>query len=111
MSIKMGNSVEVLILATDTTILNPTTGRVVITSVILSEQTGAQETLELFISTDATSASGERIEKLVLAADETTDPISMPDRGIPEDSFLIGKATTGSLVKAYVTYTQFTGSS
>lgn len=111
MAIKSGNTVEVLITSSDTTIINPTTGRIVISSGLLTEQTGNAETLELFISTDASSAAGERLEKLVFAADEPLDPISLPDRGIPSGSFLIGKATTGNRVKAYITYTQFTGSS
>lgn len=111
MAIQSGLSAEALVLATDTTILAPSTGRALVTSLVLSEQTGAQETVEIFISTDAVSSAVERIEIITLAANESSDPITMPDRGVPDGSYLIAKATTGSLVKAYVTYTQYTGSS
>ena len=111
MGIKSGNSNDELVLSTDTVLLHPTTGRAVITSAILSEQTGAQETIELFVSSDASSAAAERIEKLILTADETIDPISLPDRSIPDGSYLLAKGGTGSLVTAYITYTQYTGSS
>ncbi len=111
MTIKSNNTANVLILVTDTTLLNPITGRASITFASLHEQTGAQETLELFLSTDATSASGERIDKLVFAADETQSPISLAGLTIPSGSFLIAKGTAGSLVKADISYTQYTGSS
>jgi hypothetical protein len=111
MAIKSGNSAEALVLITDTTLLSPTTGRGVITSLILSEQTGAGETIELFISTNASSVAAERIETITLSANESTEPLSMPDRGIPDGSYLIAKGTTGSIVTAYLTYTQYSGAS
>jgi len=111
MTIKGGNTANVLILVTDTTLLNPTTGRAVITFASLHEQTGAEETLELFISTDASSAAGERIDKLIFPANETQSPTSLAGLSIPSGSYLIGKGTTGSLVKADLTYTQYTGAS
>lgn len=100
-----------MILITDTTLLNPTTGRASITFASLHEQTGAQETLELFVSTDSSSAAGERIDKLVFAADETQNPTSLAGLTIPSGSFLIAKGTAGSLVKADLSYTQYTGGS
>lgn len=111
MTIKSGNSANVLILVGDTTLLNPTTGRAMITAAVLHEQTGASETLELFVSTDASSAAGERIDKLVFAANETQAPISLAGLSIPSGSFLIGKGTAGSLVKAKLTFTQYTEAS
>ena len=111
MSIKGGNTVEVLIAATDTTLINPTLGRIVITSAILSEQSGAEETIELFISTSAVSAGSKRLGEVVLPADDTQDPIELADRGVPSGSYLIGKGAAGGLVTAYITYTQYTGSS
>ena len=111
MSIKSNNSANVLILVTDTTLLNPTAGRASITFASLHEQTGVQETLELFVSTDATSAAGERIDKLVFAGDETINPTSLAGLTIPSGSYLIAKGTTGSLVKADLSYTQYTGAS
>lgn len=111
MSIKSGNSANVLVLSTDTVLLNPTTGRAMITFASLHEQTGAAETIELFVSTDNSSASGERIDKLIFAANETQDPISLAGLSIPSGNFLLAKATTGSLVKAQISFTQYTGSS
>ena len=111
MAIKGNNAVTgVLILNTDTTLLNPTTGRAAVTFASLHEQTGAEETIELFISSDASSAAGERIDKIVLAANETTQPVSML-LTIPDDFFLIAKATTGSRVECNLTFTQYTGNS
>ena len=77
----------------------------------MHEQTGAQETIELFVSTDSSSAAGERIDKIVFAADETINPTSLAGLTIPSGSYLIAKGTTGSLVKADLSYTQYTGSS
>ena len=111
MPIKSGNTTDILILGTDTTLLNPTDGRAVITFGSLHEQTGAAETLELFVSTTSASAAGKRIDRVVFSANETIDPISLSGLGIPSGSYLIGKATTGSLVKSQITYTQYTGSS
>lgn len=111
MSIKSNNPANVLILITDTTLLNPTTGRASITFASLHEQTGAAETVELFVSADETSAAGERIETVVLAANETKSPISLAGLTIPSGNYLIGKGTTGSLVKADLSYTQYSGDS
>ena len=101
---------SVLVLSTDTTLLHPTTGRAAITFASLHEQTGAQETVEFFISPDATSAAGERLEKVVFAANETIQPIALL-LTIPDDSYLIAKGTTGSLVECNLSYTQYTGDS
>jgi len=111
MTIKGGNTANVLILITDTTLLHPTTGRAVITFASLHEQTGVEETLELFVSTDASSAAGERIQQLIFPANETQSPTSLAGLSIPSGSYLIAKGTAGSLVKADLTYTQYTGSS
>jgi len=111
MAIKSNNAANVLVLVTDTTLLNPTTGRASITFASLHEQTGAQETIELFVSTDASSATGERVDKLIFAADETISPTSLAGLTIPSGSYLIAKGTTGSLVKADLSYTQYSGAS
>ena len=111
MAIKSNNAANVLVLVTDTTLLNPTTGRASITFASLHEQTGAQETIELFVSTDASSAAGERIDKLIFAADETISPTSLAGRTIPSGSYLIAKGTTGSLVTVDLSYTQYSGAS
>ena len=107
-NISSSNSADVLILVTDTTLLHPTAGRAFVSVASLHEQTAAVETLELFISTDATSAAGERIDLLTFAASETKSPGSLI-RGIPSGYYLIGKATNGSRVMASLTYTQYSG--
>jgi len=111
MPIKSGNTSTVLVLSTDTTLLNPTTGRAVITSAVLHEQTGAAETVELFISANSASAAGERIDRIVLAANETNMPLALGGLAVPSGYYLIGKATTGSLAMMSITYTQYTGAS
>ena len=111
MAIKGNNSANgLLILSTDTVLLNPVTGRANVTFASLHEQTGNSETLELFISPDATSVSGERLEKIIFAADETIQPISMLIT-IPDGQYLLAKATTGSRVECNLSYTQYTGAS
>lgn len=111
MPIKSGNSSSAVVLITDTTLLNPTTGRAIVTSLVLSQTTGAGETVDLFLSSDASSATAERIERVVLAANETIDPASMVNFAIPDGYYLIAKGTTGSIVTAFLTYTQYTGNS
>jgi len=110
MAIQSGNSVDVLITSSDTTIINPTNGRILITSATIHEQTSAAETLELFVSTDATSAAGERIETITFSANEIKTPTSLI-RGIPVSNYLIGNATNGSRVMVSITYTTYTGDS
>lgn len=110
MAITSGNTSDVLILSTDTILLNPTTGRAEIYAATLHEQTGAQETVELFISANSASAAGERIQKIVLAANEIEYPISLI-RSVPSGYYLIAKAATGSRVFASLTYKQYTGAS
>lgn len=110
MTIQSGNTVDVVIGSGDTTILNPTDGRALITSATVHEQTGATETLELFISADASSAAAERIDSLSFSAGETQAPLSLI-RAVPSGQYLIGNAGTGSQVMVSITYTQYSGSS
>jgi len=112
MPIKSNNAANsVLVLITDTTLLHPTTGRATITFASLHEQTGADETVELFISTDSSSAAGERLDKFIMAADETVSPTSLAGLTIASGSYLIAKGTTGSLVESNISYTQYSGAS
>ena len=111
MAIKSNNAANGLIIAaTDTTLLNPITGRAAITFASLHEQTGSSETIELFISPDSSSAAGERLDEIVFAANETIQPVSMLIT-VPDGNFLIAKATTGARVEANISFTQYTGSS
>ena len=113
MAITTGNSSNgVLVLITDTTLVTAAADtRRVITFASLHEQTGAAETVELFVSTDSSSAAGERLDKLVFAANETIQPASLFGLSIPAGSYIIGKGTTGSLVECNITTTLYTGAS
>lgn len=112
MAITTGNATNgIAIAATDTTILTAATAtRVSITFASFHEQTGVAETVELFVSTDSSSAAGERLDKLIFAANETIQPVSALI-ALPAGSFLIGKATTGAVVECNLQFTLYTGSS
>ena len=111
MTIKAGiaaNNLEVA--STDTTLLNSSASeRKVVESISLNEQTGAAETVELFVSTSATSAAGDRIATLVFAPNETKNPVAGFNRAIPSGSYLIAKGTTGALVGVNLTFTLYNG--
>ncbi len=111
MTIKVGNAANGLeIAATDTTLLSSDAlERKVISSATLHEQTGAAETVELFLSADATSAAGERIDILKFSPDETKNPVSLFNRAIPASTFLVAKATTGVRVECNITFTLYNG--
>ena len=96
--------------AADFTILdNTSTGRWSISSVSLHEHAGTGDTVELFKSTDTSSASGERIDQIILAADETK--LSLFDFNLDPGEKLLGNATTGALVNVEAKYTTFDGAS
>lgn len=111
MAIKGNQSANGILIGTgDTTLLHPTTGRASVTFASLHEQTGAQETVELFLSSDETSAAGERIDIIIFAANETRQPISMLVT-VPDGFYLIAKSTSGGRVEANISFTQYTGDS
>lgn len=95
---------------TDTTILNPTAGRSVITHAVVHDTNGGAQTIEFFDSSDATSAAGERIGQVVLAANETKTPDFLRGLSIGKDRFLIAKASAaGANIKP--TTTNYSGDS
>lgn len=110
MAIRSGISTGLIsVTAADVTLLAAAAGtRIVVTAADFSEHTSAVETVELFLSTDATSASTERIDELIFEADEQKSPISALG-AIAEGSFLIANGLTGALVNAKLTYTLYTG--
>ncbi len=110
MGIKTNNAVNgVLILITDTTLLNAASDeRYAVTFGNLHEQTGAAETVELYISTDSSSAVGERFDTLKFAPNETKNPVSILI-SIPAGSYLIAKGLVGSLVECNLSYTLYNG--
>jgi hypothetical protein len=111
MTIQAAQTVDVIVLSTDTTLINPTDGRILITNCTMHEQTGNAETVEIFSSADATSAAAERIDNLSFSASETKYQNALNGKAVDSGAYLIGKATTGNRVMVSITYTQFSGSS
>jgi len=113
MSVK-GNNTSGLIsaLVTDTTILQntSTSDRWAVTSISLHEFGGTGDTVELFVSNDATSAAAERVDNIVLAANETEKAI-FPTLVLAAGQFLLANALTGSLVNVEAIYTIYSGDS
>lgn len=112
MALKSDNSSGLISVANaDTTILNNTTeGRWVVKQISLHDYNSGGDTVELFLSSDATSAAGERIDRIVLGANETKPGLFVPFN-IPAGSYLIAKATTGSRINVEAIYTSRDGSS
>ena len=112
MSIK-GNNTSGLIPATaaDFTILqNTTTTRWAVTQIHLHEQVGTGDTVALFKSADAVSAAGERIDQVVLGANETKDSLATTTV-LEAGEFLVGNAVTGALASVEAIYTIYDGGS
>lgn len=113
MSIK-GNNTSGLISANaaDTTILQntSTSDRWAVTSISLHEYGGTGDTVELFVSNDATSSAAERIDKVVLATDDTEKSL-FPTLVLFASQYLLAKAATGSLVNVEAIYTVYSGDS
>jgi len=112
MSIK-GNNTSGLIAATaaDFTILqNTTSGRWAVTIINLHDQLGAGDTVDLFVSADAVSAAAERIDNVVLAANETQSS-AFTTVVLSAGQFLLGNAVTGGQVAVEAIYTTYDGDS
>ena len=113
MSIKGNNSSGLIsALVTDTEILNntSTSDRWAVNSISLHEFGGTGDTVELFVSNTSASAAAGRIDKLVLATDETEKAI-FPPLVLSAGQFLLAKAATGSLVNVEAIYTIYSGDS
>lgn len=110
MGIKTNISNNSTVIGTGDTVLLSSSAleRKAITFCSFHEQTGAGESVELFISTDATSVAGERVDKLVFSPNETKNPISAL-LSIPANSFLLGKATAGAQVEVNISFTLYDG--
>lgn len=111
MTIKSGIADNNNLLASgDNTLLSPSADqRMTVTSGAFSETTGAAETIELFISPNATSASGKRFAKMVFSPDEDKSPVAIFNRAIGAGNFLVAKATNGNRVNADLTFTLYDG--
>jgi len=96
---------------TDTTVLeNAGTGRWVVYSINLHDYGATGEDVELFVSADATSAAGERIDIITIGADETKPGIFTPV-ALDIGQFLIAKGSAGSTTNIEAVYTAYSGSS
>lgn len=98
-----GASGLVAIAAADTTIANPATGTTFdVYDLYVHDCGGVGGTIEIFLSSDATSAAAERVRQSVVGANETKALIGLV---IPSGYFLIGKAlATGLNVTGKYTY-------
>lgn len=95
----------------DVTILqNITSTRWVVTAIHVHDQTSVGDTIELFVSSDAVSSAAERIDRLVLAADETKDSAFVPVV-LEAGEFLLGNGVVGGLLVAEAVYTKYDGDS
>lgn len=112
MSIKGNNSSGLIAVPIgDITVLNNTTlTRWSVSSINLHEFGGTGDTVELFKSVDATSAAGERIDKIVLAVDETKPSLFVPFNLAPGE-FLIANGLVGALVNVEALYIAYTDDS
>lgn len=76
MAIKSGQPIAATTITatTDTTVTNSTTGETKeVYSLVVHETGGASPVLDLYLSSDATSASGTRIEQITLGANESRE--------------------------------------
>jgi len=98
-----GASGLVAIAAADTTIANPSTGTTFeIYQLYVHDRGGAGGTLEVFLSSDATSAAAERVRYISVGVNETK---TIEGLTIPAGYYLIGKAAaTGLNVTGKYTY-------
>ena len=112
MSIKGNNSSGLITVpSADITVLNNNTGtRWSVSSVNLHEFGGTGDTVELFKSADASSAAGERIDEIVLLADETKPSLFAPFNLGPGE-FLLAKGLAGALVNVEALYIVYTDDS
>ena len=112
MSIFGNNSSGLIaVTAADITILeNISTTRWTVTAINLHEFGATGDTVELFKSADSTSAAAERIDRIVLAADETKPGLFTPFN-LEAGEFLLANAVTGALVNIEAIYTIYTGDS
>lgn len=107
-----GNNSSGLISATaaDFTILqNTSQGRWAVTQ-LKAHAISTGDTVDFFKSSDAVSAAGERIDQLVLGANETKSSL-FPTVNLAPGEFLLGNALTGALVNVEAIYTAYDGDS
>lgn len=98
MSIKSGQPIAktTLTAATDSTVTSVTTSGQShdVTRLIVHDEGGSGATVDLYISSDATSSAGERIEQIVLSANATDQfkPVL-----VSNGEYLVIQSTAGSV--------------
>ncbi len=112
MSVKGNNSSAVVdATAADFTVLqNNTTTRWAVTQLHLMETGSTGDTINFYRSPNASSASGDLVDQVVIPADEPALSIA-PTIVLEAGEFLVGNAVTGSLANVWAIYTAYTGSS
>jgi hypothetical protein len=89
--------------------------RTAITAFVIHNNDGNNLTVEIYESTNDTSASGERVAEYALASDESVDIIECLGQGYPAGIRVICKITTAAVsagdMNARVTYTEYSGGS
>lgn len=99
----IGASGLVAIANTDTTVLNAGTGQTFdVYELYAHDRSGSGTTLELFISSDATSAAAERVRYVSIGANETK---TLEGIVVPAGYYLIGKAGTTDRINITGKYT------
>lgn len=99
----------VAIAATDTTIANPGAGTTFdVYEFYAHDRSGTGTTLEIFVSSDAASAAGERVRYVSIGANETK---TLEGLTVPAGYFLIGKAGAADRINITGKYTYRDGSS
>lgn len=106
----LGDSAGIVaIAAADTTIANPETGTAFdIYEFYAHDRSGSGTTLEIFLSSDATSAAGERVRYVSIGANETK---TLEGITVPAGYYLIGKAGAADSINITGKYTYRDGSS
>jgi hypothetical protein len=112
MAIKGNNSSGLIsVPAGDVMVLqNTTTTRQTVTAINLHEYGNTGDTIEIFKSADAVSAAAERIDEVVLAANDTVQSLFTPVN-LAAGEFLLANGATGGLVNIEAIYTAYTGDS
>lgn len=113
MSINSGRAIGgsaglVAITNADTTIANPGTGTTFdVYELYVHDRSGTGTTIEIFLSSDATSAAAERVRYVSVGANETK---TLEGLTIPAGYFLIGKAAVTDRLNVTGKYTFRDGS-
>lgn len=105
MSIKSGQMTGRLALtsAADNTVSNPGAGAThEFYNLVVSDSAGTGMTVDLYLSSDATSAAGERVESVTLGANETK--VFMPVGVLPSQYLIAKPSAAGAILHGEYIY-------